>query len=129
MGHPFLSDSWFEEAERIRAEINPEVPEAVKDLVINLKVTDGPNGDIEARIASGKFEKGLADEAPTTLSVPYDTAKAMFIEGDQNATMQAFMSGVIKVEGDMTKLMAMQAGGPPSAEAEKVQELVKAMTD
>ena len=129
MGHPFLSDSWFEEVEHIRAEINPEVPEAVRDLVINLKVTDGPNGDIEARIAGGKFEKGLADEAPTTLSVPYETAKSMFIEGDQNATMQAFMSGVIKVEGDMTKLMAMQAGGPPSAEAEKVQELVKNMTD
>ena len=53
----------------------------------------------------------------------------MFIEGDQNATMQAFMSGVIKVEGDMTKLMAMQAGGPPSAEALKVQELLKSMTD
>ncbi len=129
MGHPFLSDSWFEEVERIRTEINPEVPEAVKDLVINLKVTDGPSGDIEARIAGGKFEKGLADEAPTTLSVPYETAKAMFIEGDQNATMQAFMSGVIKVEGDMTKLMAMQAGGPPSPEAQKVQELVSAMTD
>jgi putative sterol carrier protein len=129
MGHQFLSDSWFDEAERIRAEVNPEVPEAVKDLVINLKVTGGPSGDIEAKIASGRFEKGLADVAPTTLSVPYDTAKSMFIEGDQNATMQAFMSGIIKVEGDMTKLMAMQAGGPPSAEAEKVSELVKAMTD
>ncbi len=129
MGHLFLSDSWFDEVERIRAEINPEVPEAVKDLVVNLKVTDGPTGDIEAKIVGGKFEKGLADEAPTTLSVPYETAKAMFIEGDQNATMQAFMSGVIKVEGDMTKLMAMQAGGPPSAEAEKLQELVKNMTD
>ena len=129
MGQQFLSDGWFEEVERIRAEINPEVPEAVKDLVINLKVSDGPSGDIEAKITGGKFEKGLADEAPTTLSVPYDTAKAMFIEGDQNATMQAFMSGIIKVEGDMTKLMAMQAGGPQSAEAEKLQELVKAMTD
>lgn len=129
MGQQFLSDGWFEEVERIRAEINPEVPEAVKDLVVNLKVTDGPSGDIEAKIAGGRFEKGLADEAPTTLTVPYDTAKAMFIEGDQNATMQAFMSGIIKVEGDMTKLMAMQAGGPASAEAEKLQELVKAMTD
>jgi len=129
MGQQFLSDGWFEEVERIRAEINPEVPEAVKDLVVNLKVTDGPSGDIEAKIAGGRFEKGLADEAPTTLTVPYDTAKAMFIEGDPNAAMQAFMSGIIKVEGDMTKLMAMQAGGPASAEAEKLQELVKAMTD
>ena len=32
----------------------------------------------------------------------------MFIEGNQQAAMQAFMSGQIKVEGDMTKLMAMQ---------------------
>ncbi len=129
MGQQFLSDGWFEEAERIRAEINPEIPEAARDIVINLKVKDGPGGDIEAKIAGGKFQKGLADDAPTTLSVPYDTAKAMFIEGDQNATMQAFMTGVITVEGDMTKLMAMSAGGPPSAEALKVQELLKAMTD
>ena len=129
MGHTFLSDSWFQEAERIRSEINPEVPEAAKDLVINLKVTEGPSGDIEAKIAGGKFERGLADDAPTTLCVPYEIAKSMFIEGDQNATMQAFRSGVIKVEGDMTKLMAMQAGGPPSAEALKVQELLKEMTD
>ena len=70
MGQQFLSDGWIEESERIRAEINPEVPEAVKDLVINLKVTDGPNGDIEAKIAGGRFEKGLADDAPTTLTVP-----------------------------------------------------------
>ncbi len=129
MGQQFLSDGWFEEVERIRAEINPEVPEAVKDLVVNLKVTDGPSGDIEAKIAGGRFEKGLADEAPTTLTVPYDTAKAMFIEVDPNAAMQAFMSGIIKVEGDMTKLMAMQGGGPASAEGEKLQELIKAMTD
>ncbi len=59
MGFEFLSDGWFDEAERIRAEINPEVPDAVKDLVINLKVTDAPGGDIEARMAGGKFEKGL----------------------------------------------------------------------
>ena len=38
----------------------------------------------------------------------------MFIEGNQQAAMQAFMSGQIKVEGDMTKLMAMQGGGGPS---------------
>lgn len=129
MANQFLSDAWFDEAERIRAEINPAVPDIIKDLVINLKVTGGPSGDIEAKMDGGRFAKGLANDAPTTLTVPFDVAKKMFIDGDQNASMQAFMSGQIQVEGDMAKLMSMQAAGPPSAEAEKVQELVKAMTD
>ncbi|MFP8881279.1 MAG: SCP2 sterol-binding domain-containing protein [Myxococcota bacterium] len=129
MGHAFLTDSWFDEAEKIRAEVDPEVPDALKDLVINLVVKDGPDGDIEARMEAGRFAKGLADAAPTKLTVPYDIAKKMFIDNDQNASMQAFMSGQIQVEGDMAKLMSMQAGGPPSADAVKVQEAVAAMTD
>ena len=129
MGHAFLSDSWFDEAEKIRAEVNPEVPDAVKDLVINLVVKDGPDGDIEAKIEAGRFVKGLADEAPTKLTVPYDIAKKMFIEQDPQASMQAFMSGQIQVEGDMTKLMAMQAGGPPSEEAEQLQARIQEMTE
>jgi hypothetical protein len=127
--HVFLSDSWFDEAERIRAEVNPAVPAALTDLVINLVVKDGPDGDIEARMEAGRFVKGLADAAPTKLTVPYDIAKKMFIDQDQNASMQAFMSGQIQVEGDMAKLMAMQAGGPPSEEAKKVSDAVSAMTD
>jgi putative sterol carrier protein len=129
MGHVFLSDSWFDEAEKIRAEVDPEVPEAVKDLVINLVVKDGPDGDIEARMEAGKFTRGMAGDAPTKLTVPYDVAKSMFIEQDQNATMQAFMSGQIQVEGDMAKLMSMQAGGPPSDDQKKVSEAVAAMTE
>jgi hypothetical protein len=129
MGHVFLSDSWFEEIERLRAEVNPEVPATIKDLVINMLVKDGPDGDIEARMDSGRFVKGLADIAPTKLIVPYDVARKMFIEQDQNASMQAFMSGQIQVEGDMAKLMAMQSAGPPSADAQKVQDAVVAMTE
>ena len=129
MGHVFLSDSWFDEAERIRAEVAPPVPDAVKDLVINLVVTGGPEGDIEARMDGGRFAKGLSTQAPTKLTVPYDVAKKMFIENDQTASMQAFMNGQIKVEGDMARLMAMQAGGPPSQEAQKVQAAVAAMTE
>ncbi len=120
MAHAFLSDGWFDEAEKIRAEINPEVPEGIQDLVINLVVKDGPDGDIEVKMEAGRFAKGLADEAPTKLTVPYDVAKKMFIDQDPEASMQAFMSGQIQVEGDMTKLMAMQAAGQPSEKALEV---------
>ena len=129
MAHAFLTDGWFDEAEKIRAEINPEVPEMMKDLVINLVVKDGPDGDIEVKMEAGRFAKGLADEAPTKLTVPYDVAKKMFIDQDSEASMQAFMSGQIQVEGDMTKLMAMQGGGPPSEQALEVQKRISDMTE
>jgi putative sterol carrier protein len=128
MAHAFLSDSWFKEAERLREEINPPVPDAIKNIVVNLVVKNGPQGDVEARIQGGKFEKGLASNAPTKLTVPYDVAKAMFISGDQQASMQAFMTGQIQVEGDMAVLMQMQMAGAPSAEAIQLQERVKSMT-
>lgn len=129
MAQAFLSDGWFDEAEKIQAEINPEVPEAIQGLVINLLVKDGPDGDIEAKMEAGRFVKGMADEAPTKLTVPYDIAKKMFIEQDPQASMQAFMSGQIQVEGDMTKIMAMQAAGQPSEKALEVQKRISEMTE
>ena len=108
MGHRFLSDGWFEAAEKIRAEINPPVPDLIKDLVINLVVKNGPDGDIEAKMEAGRFLKGLAASAPTKLTVPYDVAHKMFIEQDPQASMQAFMSGQIQVEGDMSIAMQLQ---------------------
>jgi putative sterol carrier protein len=79
-------------------------------------------------MSAGQFERGLAESAPTKLTVPYDVAKGMFIDGNQQAAMQAFMSGQIKVEGDMTKLMAMQSAGGPSPEQQAFQEKIKALT-
>jgi hypothetical protein len=129
MGHVFLTDGWFDETEKIRTELDPPVPDVVKDLVINLLVKNGPDGDIEAKLEAGRFVKGQAADAPTKLTLQYDLARKMFIEQDQQASMQAFMSGEILVEGDMTKLMAMQAGGVPSEEAVKLQARIQEMTE
>ena len=126
MAHPFLSDDWFAEVDKLRADA-PEPPAALKDLTVNLVVAGGPDGDKELHMAAGQFEQGLADGAPTKLTVPYDVAKSMFIDGNQQAAMQAFMSGQIKVEGDMTKLMAMQ-GGAPSPEQQAFTERLKGIT-
>jgi hypothetical protein len=119
MPHVFLSDDWFDAVEELRDEM-PEPPAAAKDLKINIVVAGGPDGD--------RFERGLAEGAPTKLTVPFDVARAMFIDGNQQAGMQAFMSGQIKVEGDMTKLMAMQAGGGPTPEQLAIQAKLKDLT-
>ena len=127
MAHAFMSNDWFDAVEGLASEA-PEPPAALKDLTINVVVSGGPEGDKEAHMSSGLFNRGLADSAPTKLTVPYDVAKAMLIEGNPQAAMQAFMSGQIKVEGDMTKLMAMQSAGAPTPEQAAFQDKLKALT-
>ncbi len=129
VGHQFLSDSWFEEVNKLRDAAAIEVPDALKDLVINVEVSGGPDGDVGAHMAKGGLLKGLADDAPTKLKIPYDVARKMMVDGDQSAAMQAFMSGQIQVEGDMGKLMAMQGSGGPSDGQKKVSEQIREMTE
>ena len=128
MAQEFLSEGWFSEVDRIQNEVNPPVPAAIKDLKINMQVTGAPSGDVAFRMEGGKLVKGHAADAPTKLVIPFATAKAMLIDQNQQAVMQAFMSGQIRVEGDMAKLMQMQMAGPPSPEATKVSQLIKEMT-
>jgi hypothetical protein len=128
VSHPFLSDEWFDAVEELRSEA-PEPTDAMKSLTLNIVVAGGPDGDKEIHMAAGQFDKGLVDDAPTKLTVPYDVAKAIFIEGNQQAGMQAFMSGQIRVEGDMSKLMAMQAGaGAATPEQAAFQQKLKDLT-
>jgi len=128
MAEAFLSDGWFTQADKIQNDVNAPVPAAIKDLKINMQVTGGPSGEVQFRMEAGKMVKGHAADAPTKLVIPFDTARAMLIDQNQQAVMSAFMSGQIKVEGDMAKLMQMQMAGPPSPEAQKVSQLIKEMT-
>ena len=127
MPNPFLSDAWLEDVKKISEESGAGgmMPESAE---INMVVTGGPEGDKELHVKGGQFSTGLID-APTKLTLPYDVAKDMFINGNQQAAMQAFMSGKIKVEGDMTKLMAMQGGAPADpAAAEALQKKILEIT-
>jgi hypothetical protein len=126
MSHTFLSDSWFDAAHKLREEAGDIGGDP--NLQINLVVTGGPEGDKELHMANGEFGQGLVDGAPTKLTVPFDVAKATFVEGNQQAAMQAFMSGQVKVEGDMTKIMAMQSQAPSQAAqdfAAKIREITE----
>jgi putative sterol carrier protein len=112
----FLSDPWFDAAGKLITEHQPEVPPA--NLVMNLEVADG---DLTVKFFMGAkngevlFGKGAADGADLTMSTDIDTARSVFISGDQQAGMQAFMAGKVRVQGDMTKLM-MQGGGGANAQ-------------
>ncbi len=130
----FLSDAWLEEADKIRAEFHGKVTPPTQKVKINLVVTAVPFGDgtVKAHIDTSEgdteIESGHLDDATTTLTTDYDTARAVFIDQNQQAAMQAFMSGKVQISGDMTKIMGMMQGTPDPAALEIAARL-KAVTD
>ncbi len=135
MGHLFLSQSWFNAVKQAGDELGGvEVPAALKDLKINLEIKDvpssvAPGGAVQARLDGGQLVPGLAADAPTKLKLPYGLAKQLFIDRDNQAAMQAFMSGQIQIEGDMMKLMQMQSAGGPTEAQRKLEEKIRSFTD
>jgi hypothetical protein len=134
--YEFLSQEWIDAAKAIGDEYTDRVPPVATPIRMNLLVSEAP-GDrtIEAHMhtTSGRpvLALGLLDDVDLTMSMDYATARAAFAEGDQASVMQAFMTGRIKVEGDMTKLMLMQAqqaqAGPLALEAiARVREMTAA---
>lgn len=114
---PFLSDGWISEGRTIRGEYVGRLPEISIPVRMNLNVKDVPFGPGVLR-AHLDTTSGYVDldvdhlEGPDlTLTVDYHTAKAILIDGDAQAAMSAFMGGKIKVDGDITKLLALQSGG------------------
>ena len=87
MSHPFLSEPWFDAVDELRSE-QPDAPEALADASINITVTGGPDGDVDVHLADGAFDRDHTESAPTKLTVPYEVAKKLFIDGDQSAAMR-----------------------------------------
>jgi len=50
----------------------------------------------------------VAPGAPTTLIVPHRVARAMLVDVDPTAAIEAFMKGEIRVEGDLSRLLELQ---------------------
>ena len=61
------------------------------------------------------------------ITLDYETAKALLIDGNSQAAMSAFMAGKIRVDGDMSKLLAMQ-GTAPLGETEELAARIRAIT-
>ena len=109
MPHDFLSPEWFAAVEALPA---PQAPPTAQQIAMNVVVSGLAEGDLELHFHEGRLVRGLQEDAATTVTVPYPVARALFIKQDQQAAMQAFMSGHIKVSGDITKLMALSQVTP-----------------
>lgn len=134
MPYKFLSDEWIAEAQKIREEFAGQTAAPAHVVRMNQVITDVPFGEgtINAHVDSSegemKMDLGHLDNPDLTVTLDYDTAKAILVDQNPQAGMQAFMAGKIKVQGDMTKLMAMQSA-PPDPNAQAVADRIKEITE
>mgnify|MGYP006271878001 FL=1 len=134
MSHQFLSEGWIAAARDIREKYKDEAPMITVSVKVNQVITDVPFGDGTVKsymdTSSGEvvMELGELADADATVTTDYATARAIFVNQDQAAGMQAFMSGKIKVTGDMMKVMGMQTAIPQTDITKVIAEEIKAIT-
>ena len=135
MPYQFLTQEWMDAAKAIREKYADQSSEITISVRMNQVITDVPFGDGDVKLyldtSSGKLEmeSGELETPDLTVTTDYATAHQIFVEQDQAAGMQAFMSGRIKVQGDMMKMMAMQTGMPQDEIAKTIAEEIKAITE
>ena len=136
--YPFLSEKWIAEARKIRDEYGHALKGA-PPIAMNLVITEVPfgSGSLDAHLDSSSgqlaLDEGHLEKPDVSISTDYATATAVFVDQDPAAVMQAFMSGKIRVQGDLGKLLALQelaSGDSPEDVqlAKDIAQRVKAIT-
>jgi hypothetical protein len=134
MAHPFLSPAWMDAARAIREKYRDQAPKVSVVVRFNQVVTDVPFGDgvIHSHMdtSSGEMvmDLGHLEKVDATLTTDYVTARTIFVEQDPQKAMEAFLTGKVKVEGDMLKLMAMQTVMPQTDMGLVVAAEIKSIT-
>lgn len=127
--YTFLSEEWIKAAKALREEYAGKLDVPSTPVKLNLVVTDTPfdKGDLQAHIdttgGDPRIDLGHIESPDLTITSTYETAKALFVQGDQQAAMQAFLAGQVKVDGDVTKLMTLQMESMNAAENPAAKQL------
>jgi hypothetical protein len=147
--HQFLSPAWMHAARKIRDAHIGTAPAPPISVRLNVVVTDVPFADelppedeamVLAHIDSSSgtlvLEEGHIERPDLLVTTDWVTSRSILIDQDPQAAMQAMLAGKIRIEGDMSKLLAMQSlatGGanvPPGVveQAQSVAAELKAIT-
>jgi len=134
MTHPFLSDEWMTAAKAIREKYADQASKVTTSIRMNQVVTDVPFGEgtvksyLDTSSGNVDMELGELDNPDLTVTTDWETARKIFVDQDQAAGMQAFMTGKVKIQGDMMKMMAMQTAAPDDEIAKKIATEIKDIT-
>ncbi len=112
---PFLTAAWVAAAREIRESMRDRETIKPPPVRVNHVVTEVPfgGGIVHAHTdtTSGtlEFELELLDESDLTVTMPYGVARSLLVEADPTAAMQAIGTGKVKIDGDLSKLLTLNA--------------------
>lgn len=123
MRYAFLSDAWFARVDELVAAAGDlQIPSAMKAVEVNVTVTS-PEGDTQLVMKDGLFTRGHRAGVATTLTLPAELARKIFVDGDTAAGMQGFLEGALRVDGDLSKVVAMQTVEPSEPQKRLTQQI------
>jgi|GEM_PF-6105848 len=122
MGHQFLSGEWIASVLAVRDEYAHRLPDVeVPELRVNLQVTGAPcsvaaDGVVHAHAdACGPglvVNLGPLEDPDLTVTLDYDTAYDLLVSQKPNAALGAFLTGRIRLTGDLERLAATTGFDP-----------------
>lgn len=121
----FLSSAWFDTVAKLNesaGELN--LPPALANLVVNATIEqDSPT---LLHLKGGKIHQGHADDAVSTIKIDQETLGDIIKTGDTNIAIEAFMTGKIRIDGDMSAVMSLQSAKPSPEQKALFKEILKA---
>jgi hypothetical protein len=141
--YEFLSPEWIVAVRAVRDEFEAQSGVVAPTIAVkaNVIVTDAPfadpnvHGSLDTSSGQLRIEPGHVDQPDFAATLDYDTAKALLVGDDPNAVMQAFFTGKIRLTGDSSKLLVMQAsvqtptaGSPQADMAIEIARRIRALT-
>lgn len=123
----FLTQSWFDAVARLNQEVGElNLPPNLAELTINVTVkSENPT---LLHLQAGKINQHHIQNTDATIYIDQDTLNQIIHDNSVDTALEAFMTGKIFIEGDMSKVMALQSARP-SQEQKALYKQIKEMTN
>jgi hypothetical protein len=116
VAYEFLSEDWLAAVKELHNDYPDQRPPLeVPPLRVNLDVTGAPaeiaaegvvHAHADTRAAALVLDAGTLADPDLTVTVDYDTAYDLLVDQRPNAAIGAFLTGRIKITGDLDRLAA-----------------------
>ncbi len=123
----FLSQAWFDQVNELNAQAGDlNLPPNLASVILNASVTGEQGANLYLK--EGKIHQGNTPDAISSVVIDDTTLSNIISTGDVNQAIEAFMMGKIRIDGDMTQVMALQSA-KPSQEQKALFKQILAITE